>query len=310
MYPHAVKPPPDVNSARNRRNLHVLQSATWGILLRASVIAFEFTGYLFVGSSALLMDALAGLADIIFSLSLIASIKLASRAPDENHPFGHGRYEPLVGMQLGLLLSLMGGFMLFEQIFHLAALPTHEVSPYAWLFALVAIIILETAYQVTMRTAKKHDSPALASDALHYRIDSVTSMIAMIALVIAAFIPDWGGIIDHLGALFIATFMIGIGLYASKLNLNQLIDAVPDRQYFDRVIAAAKKVPGVFGTEKTRIQQYGPDAHVDIDIEVDPLLTVDYAHGISQKVRAEIIKEWPAVRDVTVHIEPYYPNDH
>lgn len=63
-------------------------------------------------------------------------------------------------------------------------------------------------------------------------------------------------------------------------------------------------------TEKTRIQLYGPDAHVDIDIEVDPELSVQKAHKISQEVRIEIQKAWPAVRDVTVHIEPYYPNDH
>jgi divalent metal cation (Fe/Co/Zn/Cd) transporter len=129
-------------------------------------------------------------------------------------------------------------------------------------------------------------------------------------LMMAAFFPHWGGTIDHLGALVIACFMIGLGLYGSKINLNQLMDVVPEKHYFDTVITAAKKVPGVYGTEKTRIQLYGPDAHVDIDVEVDPLLTVDHAHGISQQVRAEIQKAWPAVRDVTVHIEPYYPNDH
>jgi divalent metal cation (Fe/Co/Zn/Cd) transporter len=73
---------------------------------------------------------------------------------------------------------------------------------------------------------------------------------------------------------------------------------------------AAKSVDGVCDTEKIRIQQHGPNAHVDIDVEVDPHMTVERAHEISQKVRRAIQTAWPQVLDVTVHIEPYYENDH
>lgn len=93
-------------------------------------------------------------------------------------------------------------------------------------------------------------------------------------------------------------------------NLHQLLDRIPATHYFDTVKQAARRVKGVFGTEKIRIQLYGPDSHVDIDIEVEPEMSVLAAHEISQQVRVEIQKDWPAVRDVTVHIEPFYPNDH
>ncbi|MCB1136629.1 MAG: cation transporter, partial [Chlamydiia bacterium] len=76
------------------------------------------------------------------------------------------------------------------------------------------------------------------------------------------------------------------------------------------VRTAALRVPGVRETEKIHLQVYGPDALVGIDIEVDPKMPVDEAHDITQKVRAEIQKDWPAVRDVIVHVEPYYPGDH
>jgi divalent metal cation (Fe/Co/Zn/Cd) transporter len=89
-----------------------------------------------------------------------------------------------------------------------------------------------------------------------------------------------------------------------------MMDRIPNPRFFEKVKNAARSVDGVEETEKIRIQLYGPDAHVDIDIEVDPHLTVEVAHKISQQVRAEIQKKWTAVRDVTVHVEPYYPNDH
>ena len=115
---------------------------------------------------------------------------------------------------------------------------------------------------------------------------------------------------DHLGAMTIAALMVYVGWHAIQDNLHQLTDHTPNEELFSRVRASAMRVPGVYGTEKVRIQRYGPDAHVDIDIEVDPKLPVDQAHRISQKVRAHIQADWPQVQDVTVHIEPYYANDH
>jgi cation diffusion facilitator family transporter len=161
-----------------------------------------------------------------------------------------------------------------------------------------------------MQAAKKQNSPALAADAVHYRLDGITSLFATIALLVGAFVPEWSHKVDHFGALGISVVMVIVGLNSARNNMHQILDRVPDQEFFDRVKNAAQKAKGVLDTEKIRIQLYGPDAHVDIDVEVDPHLTVEVAHGISQKVRAEIQKEWPAVRDVTVHIEPYYPNDH
>jgi cation diffusion facilitator family transporter len=161
-----------------------------------------------------------------------------------------------------------------------------------------------------MRTAKKRHSPALAAEAFHYRLDAITSLFAAIALGWGALFPRHIAIFDHAGAMFIAILMVILGIYASRKNLHQLMDKTPDQKFFDLARKAALKVDGVRETEKIKIQLYGPDAHIDIDIEVDPNLSVKIAHEMTQKVRAEIQKAWPAVRDVTVHVEPYYPNDH
>lgn len=310
-FPDPIKPSADVFLARRERNHQLVASAKRGVYIRLFIIFCEFLGAWFFASSALGMDAIASFVDVFFSLSLIYFIKFADRPPDKNHPFGHGRFEPLVGMQLGVLIVVIGGIALFQQIFHLSIKNEQEpVSSYVWLIPLMAVVLLEICYRVVMQTAKKQNSPALAADALHYRIDGITSALAAVALIIAAYTPHYGSLIDHLGAIAIACFMIGIGIYAAKNNLYQLIDKAPDKLYFDKVRKSALKVEGVKETEKIRIQQYGPDAHVNIDIEVDPKMSVEIAHEITQKVRAEIQKGWPAVRDVTVHVEPYYPGDH
>lgn len=310
-FPKPVPLPENVIISRANRNKQVVRAVQIGIGFRLFVIIFELIGVVLINSSSLFLDAISSMADVLSSVFLIFCMKLAQRPPDINHPFGHGRYEPMGGLLLGVLLIMLGGVMFFQQILVSFYQEGHRhIHTWAWIFPAVAVIILETAYRFLILTAKKSNSPALAADAYHYRVDSLTSLLAAIALIIAAIWSESSTLIDHIGAIFIALFMIGIGILAARENFHQLMDKIPDPKFFHLVKQAALKASGVEGTEKIRIQRYGPDAHVDIDIEVKPSLTVDKAHKISQQVRLKIQEAWPDVRDVTVHIEPYYANDH
>jgi cation diffusion facilitator family transporter len=310
-FPKPLKVPETVPHEREMRNVNITRSAVRGIIIRSAIILFELFGVAVFGSSALLLDAISSLVDVASTVFLIVCIRLAERPPDRNHPFGHGRFEPLAGLLLGLLLVIIGLGLLVQQSLQLATLSsTPELDKRAWFIPFCALIMLEFCYRKIMYTAKKEHSPALAADAIHYRIDALTSLLATISLLAAAYFPSWSHTIDHTGALLIALFMIIIGIYATKGNINQILDRTPEEKYFTKVRQAARLVDGVRETEKIRIQQYGPDAHINIDIEVDPDLSVEVAHKITQKVRFEIQKAWPAVRDVIVHVEPYYPNDH
>jgi len=310
-YPHSLTLPTEVMQLRAKRDQEVVRAASIGIKLRLMIIAFEVVGVVLIQSSALFLDVLATALDVVSSLFLIFCVKLAQRPPDQDHPFGHGRYEPLGGLLLGILFIVTGGIMCANQVLTvIQETPHHFIHPLGWLFPAVTVILLESSYHYIRATAKREKSPALMADAMHYRIDSLNSLLATVALASGAYWPVWGGLTDQIGAFCIALLMMVMGVYATRENMRQLMDHIPDPEFFTLVNQAALKVPGIQGTEKIRIQQYGPDAHVDIDIEVDPELSVDEAHRLSQQVRLEIQKEWPAVRDVTVHIEPYYANDH
>jgi cation diffusion facilitator family transporter len=309
-FPKPIQLPANVYQARLDRHRDIRRAAKIGITIRLSIVLFELIGVSLIHSSALFMDAVHTLLDICSTVFLLYCIQWATKPPDEDHPFGHGRYEPLGGLLLGLLLVVLGGVLFIQQIFQISQESPEWPHPFAWIFPLTALVLLEFSYHLVRQTAKKRHSPALLADAIHYRIDVLTSLFATVALLGAAYWPESGGLFDRLGAVCIALFMVGSGLYTVRHNLDQLMDKTPDFSFFQLVRQAAKNVKGVQGTEKIRIQSYGPDAHVDIDIEVDPQLSVALAHKISQQVRVEIQKEWPAVREVTVHIEPYYANDH
>lgn len=310
-FPKPLTPGEETKAARKQRYDEIFFGATSGALVRCFIAGFELFFAVNYGSASLFMDALSTGLDIAASGVLILSFKLAAKPPDRNHPFGHGRFEPLAGLQLGLFLAILGGWLFVYN--------TNEIAKFdlvsrfqSWLFLVpfFSMILLEICYQRLKRIAKRQMSPALYSEAMHYRVDSLTSLFAMIALLLSNFAPSFSQQFDHLGASFIALFMVVVGINAAKKNIHQLLDRVPSEEYFSRVRKAALATEGVLGTEKIRMLLYGPDAHVDIDIEVDPLMTVEVAHEISQRVRVEIQKEVPETRDVIVHIEPYYPGDH
>ncbi len=310
-FPQPVELPETVDRARANRTSRLVRVSTTGVIVRLTVIAMELAGFAVFGYSVLLVDAIASIADIVASLAIIMAIKLAERPPDEDHPFGHGRYEPLAGMQLGMLICLLGGGLMVQQF--LAAITRAEpgeVSMWVAVIPLAAAAVFELTCRMIVRIGRRENSTALVAEAYHYRIDGITSLLAAAGLFCASLFPAFSGYIDHLSAMLLAGIMLALGAVAVWENVHQLLDRAPDSKWFDRVKGSAEKVPGVLGVEKVRLQCPGPDAHVDIDIEVDPEQTVDEAHRITQHVRVQIQTDWPAVREVVVHVEPYYDGDH
>lgn len=310
-FPDPIPLPQAVFEARNARKAAITKVMSIGMAVRFGIVAIELLGFWLFSSMSLLIDSIATIADLISSVILLISIRLASRPPDENHPFGHGRFEPLAGLQLGIFLAFAGVGMGVQQLLALFQEKTAVViDSHAWIFALIAVVLLELSYRKMVMIARREKSEALMAEAFHFRADSINSALALFALLIAAMLPQASWYADRIGAIGIALFMCAVGCIAAKKNIDQLLDRIPDEELFMRVRNAAMTVTGVCDTEKIRIQQYGPDAHVDIDVEVDPTLSVEQAHTISQHVRTKIQIAYPNVQDVVVHIEPYYPDDH
>lgn len=310
-FPTPVMPPDDLDRHRAVRTKRLVSVTLIGIGVRLVIVAAELIGYGLFGSATLLVDALASFADVAASLLLVAAIWLAAQPPDEDHPFGHGRYEPLAGLQLAVLLTIFGLYLFGRQVWSASQDPiAGNLESLVAIIPAVAAVLMEIVSRVIRRIGTRHRSSALIAESAHFRIDAITSGLATVGILAASAAPAYGGLIDHIGAMILACVMITLGAMASLENLHQLMDRVPEENSFERVRAAAAQVTGVAEVEKIRLQHAGPDAHVDIDIEVDPAIRVDEAHRIAQHVRAAIQSNWPSVREVVVHVEPYYAGDH
>lgn len=280
-YPKPIPLPDFVVTHHKTRYRTLSRAAKQGILLRFVIILAEVAGFYFYHSHALLADAFSSLLDVASSFCLLWCLKKAHQPPDRDHPLGHGRFEPIAGLQIGLLLAFLGAFVVFQQGVSLFRYEGHEtVNSHGIFIPLIAIALLELCYQRGKKAAKKAKSAALMADAIHYRLDGIGTLLATITLGIASYLPLHGAVIDRIGAMVIAGMMIVIGLMASKKNLHQLVDEVPDQFYFEQVKEAALSVKGILATEKILIQIFGPDAQVSIDVEVDPKLSVEKGHAL------------------------------
>lgn len=311
-FPAPVNPCESVAVIRRQRLFELTRVTVLGILIRLVVIAAEFVGVALSGSSVLLVDAVASLFDVVSSLVLLGAIRFAARPPDDDHPFGHGRVEPLAGFQLSILLCGTGLWMAWQNLLLLSrAGENHAALPgWVWVIPAGATLLLGTVTWLIRRAGMRMRSTALIAEAAHFQIDTATSFVAAGMLLVAACVPGSAATLDHVGGGLLALVMVGLGALAARENVNQLLDRIPREEDFERVKSSALAVEGVIDVEKVRIQHAGPDAHVDIDIEVAPEISVAQSHGIAQHVRARIQSDWPFVREVVVHVEPFYAGDH
>jgi len=311
-FPDAVTPDVSVTAVRQARLADMIRVTTIGILVRSIIILAELAGVWLSGSAALFVDAIASLFDVLSSLILLAAIRYAAHPPNVEHPFGHGRAEPLAGFQLGLFLIIAGCWMAVQNLLATTQANPHPGLENRWMWLIPACGTVMLAY-VTDRIRKaslESRSTALKAEAIHFQVDMLTSLITTMTLATVALWQSQAWLVDHLGAGILAVLMVVLGVQATWENLHQLLDHIPRDEDFARVRSSALQVEGVIDVEKLRIQHAGPDVHVNIDIEVQPDITVAASHLIAQQVRAKIQTDWPFVRDVIVHVEPYYAGDH
>ncbi len=255
-------------------------------------------------SYALIADATESGADILSSGLLWFALRIALRAPDEEHPYGHGKAEPLAAIAVGLFLvaaSIWIGYHSISFINTPHALPEGFTL---WIL-LIVIAIKETLFRYVFSVGKKINSEAVKADAHHHRSDAITSVAAFIGISIALIggkgyegADDWAALIAS-GLILYNAFNI------IRPALAEIMDAAPSNEIVQKVRKVASSVPLVKDVEKCYVRKMGFDYYVDIHIQVDGKLSVTEGHKIAHEVKDTILKSNLRVTDVLIHVEPF-----
>jgi len=258
---------------------------------------------IFGNSYALVADAIESTTDIFSSFLVLFGLKYASRPADKNHPYGHGRAEPLITFLVVGFLITSAIIIAHESIKNIG---TPHALPKVWtLFILIPLIIWkEISFQMVMAKAKETNSTSLKADAWHHRSDAITSVAALIGISISLYYGTGYETADDWSALFAAGFII----YNSYKIFRPALGEIMDEHLYEDLVEDIRKVSltveGVVGTEKCFIRKAGMIYHVDLHATVKADITVKHGHDIAHLLKDTLRAEIPQLGHVLIHIEP------
>ena len=259
-------------------------------------------GY-FGHSYALIADAIESTTDFFSSFLVLLGLKYASRPADKNHPYGHGKAEPLITFMVVGFLITSALIIAHESIQNIRT--PHE-GPKAWTLFILAAIILwkEISYQLVIRKSRETKSTLLKADAWHHRSDAITSVTAFIGISIALLMGKGWESADDWAALAASAFI----LYNCYLIFRPALGEIMDEHLYDDLIDQIREiaihVDGVTGTEKCQVRKVGMRYFIDLHIEVDGDISVRHGHDIAHALKAKLMSELPELADVLMHVEP------
>ena len=265
-------------------------------------IAKGLTGVL-GNSYALVADAIESTSDVFSSSLVLFGLKYSSKPADENHPYGHGKAEPLITFAIVGFLVISATVIAYESVENIQT-PHETPEKYTLVVLAIIVIIKEIFYRFVSKKGKETKSTSLQADAWHHRSDAITSLMAFIGISIAIFMGEGYEHADDIAAL-LASFLI---IYNAYLIFRPALSEIMDEHLYDDMIVDIRKiteeVEGVVGTEKCFVRKTGMHYHVDLHLIVKGSISVKSGHDIAHKVKSRLLEHIPEIHNVLIHIEP------
>ena len=277
--------------------------ARLGILVNAALAAVKILAGVFGQSYALIADGIESTLDVGSSLVIWGALKLALKPPDEDHPYGHGKAEPMAAMVVSLTVIFAAMGLAVASV-HKIFTPHHTPAPFTLIVLVGVIIIKELLFRRVNRAADAVGSSAVKADAWHHRADALTSGAAFVGISIALIGGKGWENADNWAALFACCIIGYNGVHLLKPALAEIMDSAPPREFAQEIRAAAMAVSGVGAVEQCKARKMGAQFYVDLHIEVDGTMTVSEGHRIAHRVKDALRAKFPHVADVLVHVEP------
>jgi cation diffusion facilitator family transporter len=296
---------PSVSSGRNGYGTGA-RLALIGVAVNFFLALIKIIAGLLGNCYALIADGIESTLDIFGSLVIWFGLKVAAEPPDDEHPYGHGKAEPLASIAVSLTVIAAAIGLAVESV-HEIITPHHTPATFSLVVLVGVIVIKETLFRKVSSAAEQLGSTAVKTDAWHHRADVLTSAGAFIGVSIAIIGGKGWEQADDWAALFTCSIIAFNGYRLLLPSLHEIMDTAPPKELESAVRAIAAGVPQVAEVEKCRIRKMGLDYYVDIHIGVDANLSVRTGHEISHAVKDAIRTAKPEVVDVLVHIEPIEP---
>jgi cation diffusion facilitator family transporter len=296
--------PASPHTATQRRAEAGARLVLRGIALNLVLAVVKIAGGIFGHTYALVADGAESTLDVVSSLLVWAGFRVAALPPDEDHPYGHGKAEPLAALGVAVFVFLMAGWVAFHAVHEII---TPHIGPKWWTLPLLAGVVVVKVWFSRRMTAAGDEagSTALGIEAMHHWSDAVTSAAAFIGIAIALAGGKGWEAADDWAALFGCVVIAFNGIAMFNKALSDVMDTAVRADFETEIRGIALAVPGVQALDKVRVRKSGLSHLVDIQVRVHGELTVREGHDIAHAVKDALIASAKhAITDVSVHIEP------
>lgn len=254
-------------------------------------------------SYALIADAIESTMDVCASFLVLIGIRYSNRPADENHPYGHGRAEPLIAFIIVGFLVASASLIAYQSIINIR---TPHKLPAGWTLIVLAAVIIwkEVSYRMVLRRSKETNSSTLKAEAWHHRSDAITSVAAFIGISIALLMGEGYETADDWAALFAAGFILYNSYKIFRPALGELMDEHTYDELVEQIRSISANVEGIIDTEKCYVRKVGLHYHVDLHATVDGTISVREGHDIAHLLKDTLKEKIPEIAEVLIHIEP------
>ena len=274
-------------------------SVTWlGLIANLLMaIAKGFVGII-SHSSALIADAGHSFSDLLSDMVTLWAVRMAGIPKDENHPYGHGKFET-VGTFVVALMLVFTGIGVAWHVLNKMNSPEVPGTPALWMAA-IAIAVKEALFHLTRMVSRRSGSRILLANAWHHRSDAISSVAALVGIAGA----NWGiPMMDPIAGVLVAGLIVKAGIDIGYESLRELTDEIPEEEVISELKKILADVEGVDHYHEMRARRMGPHLLVDLHIEVDSMMSISAAHQVAERVRLRILDKIPAVNEVLVHVD-------
>ncbi|MGI8426382.1 MAG: cation diffusion facilitator family transporter [Actinomycetota bacterium] len=271
------------------------------LLAALGLVIAKLAAGLATGSLAILSEAAHSALDAGVTALTFAVVRIASRPPDHDHPYGHGKAENISALIETIALFALSAYLAFQAVSRLRSGSSGEVDAAWYGFAVIGLSMVVDANRsrILRRVGRKVRSPALEADALNFTADMLTSFVVLVGL---AFVKLGYPSADAIGSLLIAAYVGYQSVRLGRKSVDALMDRAPSGS-IERITEVAKAVPGVQEVRRVRVRYTGGEPQTDVVIAVSRRVPLEKAHEVTQQVERAIAELEPGA-DVIVHVEP------
>ena len=290
------------------REKEIYKITLWGSLVNFLLLVFKFVAGFVGNSAAMIADAVHSLSDFITDIIVILFVRVSSMPKDENHHYGHGKYETLATAIIGVVLFAVGVGILVNAVetiidfFHGKEL----AAPNIWALgaAAVSIVFKEALYQYTVYKGKNLNSNVVMANAWHHRSDALSSIGTLLGISGAMFLGEKWRVLDPIAAFLVSIFILKVAIELTKASLEELLEKSLPKKTQEKILNIIHSFPEVKSPHNLRTRHIGSNIAIEFHIRMDGNLSLNEVHEITKRMENALKAEFGPLTHIGIHMEP------